>query len=186
MNGYINFGSQVDVVVVIDHERLYNELKRDLPEFVKIAHQPKSGGVEERSRALRIVGRRSKICSYFYGGTRQVYFPHSFQVRFDEVCIYKIGAPALPDSCMPLGMKAEDTRTKLVPIQPNAQMQHHLLALSLCESADDDILRTNVAGFLCVTEVWIERQTMTVLSPQPYPLPRKILLWTDITFMDVH
>ena len=36
---------EVDVIIVLDQERLYNELVRDLPDFVKIAFQPKSGGV---------------------------------------------------------------------------------------------------------------------------------------------
>ena len=36
---------EVDVVIVLDQERLYNELVRDLPDTVKIAFQPKSGGV---------------------------------------------------------------------------------------------------------------------------------------------
>ena len=35
----------VDAVFVLDQERLYNELKRDMPEFVKILLLPKSGGV---------------------------------------------------------------------------------------------------------------------------------------------
>lgn len=36
---------EVDVVIVLDQERLYNELVRDLPDTVKIVFQPKSGGV---------------------------------------------------------------------------------------------------------------------------------------------
>jgi polyribonucleotide 5'-hydroxyl-kinase len=40
-------------------------------------------------------------------------------VRFSDVKIFKIGAPALPDSLMPLGMKAEDQLTKLVTVQPS-------------------------------------------------------------------
>ena len=35
----------VDIIVVMDQERLYNELKRDMPDFVKIVLLPKSGGV---------------------------------------------------------------------------------------------------------------------------------------------
>ena len=41
-------------------------------------------------------------------------------MKFSEVKdkIYKIGAPTLPDSCMPLGMagKAEENQTKYVMI----------------------------------------------------------------------
>ncbi|XP_009879366.1 PREDICTED: polyribonucleotide 5'-hydroxyl-kinase Clp1, partial [Charadrius vociferus] len=44
---------EVDVVVVLDQERLYNELKRDLPHFVRTVLLPKSGGVVERSKDFR-------------------------------------------------------------------------------------------------------------------------------------
>ena len=30
---------------MLDNERLYNELKRDMPKFVKVVYLPKSGGV---------------------------------------------------------------------------------------------------------------------------------------------
>ena len=43
-----------------------------------------------------------KIKEYFYG-PRRIFFPHAFDVPFHEVEIFKIGAPALPDSCLPLG-----------------------------------------------------------------------------------
>ena len=36
---------EVDLIIVLDQERLYNELVRDLPENVKVVFQPKSGGV---------------------------------------------------------------------------------------------------------------------------------------------
>jgi len=36
---------EVDTIIVLDQERLYNELVRDLPDFVKVVFQPKSGGV---------------------------------------------------------------------------------------------------------------------------------------------
>lgn len=36
---------EVDIILVLDQERLYNQLKSDLPEFVKIVLLPKSGGV---------------------------------------------------------------------------------------------------------------------------------------------
>lgn len=64
--------------------------------------------------------------------------------------LFKIGAPALPDSCMPLGMKAEDHLTKLVSIQPGPAILHHLLAVSFAENIDDDVITNNVAGFVCV------------------------------------
>jgi Pre-mRNA cleavage complex II protein Clp1 len=71
-----------------------------------------------RNRHIRAEARNMRIREYFYGAASQ-YFPHSFVVRFSDVKIYKIGAPALPDSLMPLGMKAGDQLTKLVSVTPS-------------------------------------------------------------------
>lgn len=102
----------------------------------------------ERSQSARVESRDSRIREYFYGNKIPLY-PHSFDIKWSEIKIFKIGAPALPDSCMPLGMKAEDHLTKLVPIQPGPALLHHLLAISFAENLED-ILQTNVAGFICV------------------------------------
>lgn len=58
----------------------------------------------ERSGASRAEARDIRIKEYFYGHRSPLY-PHSFDVKWSDLKIYKIGAPALPDSCMPLGMK---------------------------------------------------------------------------------
>ncbi|XP_023328870.1 polyribonucleotide 5'-hydroxyl-kinase Clp1 [Eurytemora carolleeae] len=41
---------EVDVIVVLDQERIYNDLVRDMPKFVKVVWQPKSGGVVSHQR----------------------------------------------------------------------------------------------------------------------------------------
>lgn len=176
---------EVGAIFVLDQERLYNELLRDIPAFVKVVLLPKSGGVVERSGASRAEARDIRIKEYFYGHRSPLY-PHSFDVKWSDLKIYKIGAPALPDSCMPLGMKAEDNMTKLVAVQPGPNLLHHILAVSFAESIEDDVIQTNVAGFICVTHVDCDRQTITVLSPQPRPLPNVILLLSELQFMDTH
>ncbi|XP_075212091.1 protein CLP1 homolog isoform X2 [Lycorma delicatula] len=176
---------EVDVILVLDQERLYNELVRDMPQFVKVVLLPKSGGVVERSAQYRHEVRDKRVREYFYG-LRTPLHPHSFDVKWSDVRIYKIGAPALPDSCMPLGMKAEDNMTKLVAVTPGPNLLHHLLAVSFAASVEDDVIQTNIAGFICVTNVDVERQMLTVLSPQPRPLPDTLLILSDIQFMDSH
>lgn len=42
---HIALAFEVDVILVLDQERLYNELVRDMPVFVKVCLLPKSGGV---------------------------------------------------------------------------------------------------------------------------------------------
>ncbi|XP_038044313.1 polyribonucleotide 5'-hydroxyl-kinase Clp1-like [Patiria miniata] len=176
---------EVDVIVVLDQERLYNELVRDMPSFVKVVLQQKSGGVVERTRAFRSTARDSRIREYFYG-FENCFYPHSFEVRFSDVEIFKIGAPAVPNSCLPLGMTPEDNQTKLVAVQPSNELSHHLLSVSLAKSKEDDLLKTNVAGFVCVTHVDMDRRVFTVLSPAPRPLPRRYLLLSEVQFMDLH
>ncbi|XP_065335760.1 protein CLP1 homolog [Cloeon dipterum] len=176
---------EADVILVLDQERLYNELVRDMPDSVRTVFLPKSGGVVERTSKSRIDSRDARVREYFYG-TKTNLYPHSFDVKFSDVRIYKIGAPSLPDSCMPLGMKAEDNMTKLVQVTPGMSVLNHLLAVSFATGVEEDVIRTNVAGFVCVTEVDMDRQTMTVLSPQPRPLPQTLLLLSEIQFMDSH
>ncbi|XP_055382649.1 protein CLP1 homolog [Condylostylus longicornis] len=172
-------------IFVLDQERLYNELLRDIPSFVRVVLLQKSGGVVERSGAIRIEARDQRIKEYFYGSRTPLY-PFSFDVKFADLKIYKIGAPPLPDSCMPIGMKAEDNKTKLVAVQPGPAMLHHILAVSFAESTEEEVITTNVAGFICVTQVDMDRQVITVLSPQPRPLPNTILLLSELQFMDSH
>ncbi|KAJ8881351.1 hypothetical protein PR048_017832 [Dryococelus australis] len=176
---------EVDLIIVLDQERLYNELVRDMPTFVKVVFLPKSGGVVERNQLTRADTRDGRVREYFYG-LRTPLYPHSFDVWFSDTKIYKIGAPALPDSCMPLGMKAEDNMTKLVAVTPGPNLLHHLLAVSFASSVEEDVITTNVAGFICVTNVDMERQCMTVLSPQLRPLPKTLLLLSEVQFMDSH
>ncbi|KAF5291354.1 hypothetical protein FQA39_LY03505 [Lamprigera yunnana] len=176
---------EVDIILVLDQERLYNELVRDMPAFVKVVYLPKSGGVVERSQTVRRENRDLKIREYFYGTPKNSVYPHSFDIKWAEVKIFKIGAPALPDSCLPLGMKAEDHLTKVVNLAPNPGILHHLMAVSYA-TKEEEIILSHVAGFVCVTNIDMERQTLTFLSPQPKPLPNNLLVLSDLQFMDSH
>ncbi|XP_059081029.1 protein CLP1 homolog [Tigriopus californicus] len=176
---------EVDVIIVLDQERVYNDLVRDMPSFVKVIWLPKSGGVVERSTEQRQIARDQRVKQYFYGPTGNL-FPHSFEVRFSELKekIYKIGAPALPDSCMPLGMKSEDNQTKLVAVQLTTRdLLNHVVSVSFA-SATEDLIMTNIAGFICITDVNMDEQKVTILSPQPRPLPDTLLLLSDIQYVD--
>ncbi|KAM9325920.1 polyribonucleotide 5'-hydroxyl-kinase Clp1 isoform 1-T1 [Gastrophryne carolinensis] len=177
---------EVDVVVVLDQERLYNDLRRDLPHFVHTVLLPKSGGASERSKECRRESRDQRVREYFYGPRGSLY-PHAFEVKFSEVKVYKVGAPSIPDSCLPLGMSQEDNQLKLVPVTPGRDMAHHLLSVVPLEGGlpNETIEEKNAAGFIVITGVDADRQTLTVLSPAPRPLPKCVLLIMDIRFMDL-
>jgi polyribonucleotide 5'-hydroxyl-kinase len=84
-----------------------------MPKFVKVIWQPKSNGVVERTPEQRMEGRDLQLKQYFYGPHNNL-FPHSYDIRFADLKgkIYKIGAPTLPDSCMPLGNIREHLEAK--------------------------------------------------------------------------
>eukprot|EP00112_Aurelia_sp_Birch-Aquarium-sp1_P009417 Seg207.9 transcript_id=Seg207.9/GoldUCD/mRNA.D3Y31 product="Polyribonucleotide 5'-hydroxyl-kinase Clp1" protein_id=Seg207.9/GoldUCD/D3Y31 len=173
----------VDAIVVIDQEKLYNQLKSKVPEKVKVLHLPKSGGVVERSKDVRRQKRDDKVREYFYGGRNPLY-PHVFDVKFSDVKIYKIGAPSVPDSCLPLGMEPEDNDLKTVLVNPNRDLLHCVCSASTA-AVNSEAVTSNVAGFIVITNVDMENQTYTILSPAPRPLPYKILLLSTVKFMDL-
>ena len=94
-----------NVILVLDNERLFNDLRKDLPKETNILRLPKSGGVSysentiimlvqvvARSRVFRRAIRDNAVREYFYGksGINSL-FPFSFDVKFSDVEIFKIG-----------------------------------------------------------------------------------------------
>uniref|UniRef100_A0A914RU84 Pre-mRNA cleavage complex subunit Clp1 C-terminal domain-containing protein n=1 Tax=Parascaris equorum TaxID=6256 RepID=A0A914RU84_PAREQ len=116
---------------------------------------------------------------YFYGTRSHPLYPHSFEVKFEEVVICKIGGDRLPPECLPFGMKIEDHRTKVVKVEPSLSLMHHLVSVSPCANVDQTVLTTAIMGFLVVTAVDMEKKQLTVLSPRPYPLPSKVLILSE-------
>jgi polynucleotide 5'-kinase involved in rRNA processing len=49
---HIALAFEVKVIFVLDQERLYNELVRDMPTFVKVLSLPKSGGVSKINETI--------------------------------------------------------------------------------------------------------------------------------------
>ncbi|CAB4059096.1 CLP1 [Lepeophtheirus salmonis] len=145
---------EVDVITVLDQERVYNDLKKDMPDFVKIMLQPKSGGVVNRSQSFRIQGRDLHIKRYFYGRYLDL-FPHSFDMSLSD-------------------LKNRIYRLIPVPLAPK-DLLNHILSVSFSTHEDDAIL-SNIAGLICITNVNVDENKLTILSPQPKPLPNTILL----------
>lgn len=177
----------INVIIVLDQERIYKELANIMPEPVKVIWLPKSNGVVARITEQRIEEAFSSIKQYFYG-INNTLFPHSYDVFFKELKdgrIFKIGAPSLPSSCMPLGMKAEDNQTKLVPVSLTPKdLLNHVLAVSQTFEKEE-LIRSNIAGFIVVTGVNLKDEKISILSPQPKPLPQKaLLILSDVKYID--
>lgn len=78
--------------------------------------------VVERSTATRVEARNTRVREYFYGTPSCPLHPHSFDVKFTDLKIFRIGTPAVPDSCMPYGTKTDSNLLKLVPVQPSKNL----------------------------------------------------------------
>lgn len=61
----------------------------------------------------------------------------------------------MPDSCVPIGIKIDDSSTKLMPIPPGPALLHHLLAVTFAENPDEEVLQSNIAGYVCVYVLYL-------------------------------
>lgn len=175
---------KADVVLVLDHERLFNDLQQQLrSEQVEIVKLPKSGGVVTRTTAFRRRTRTDAIKQYFYGPASDL-CPQNTFVKFADVSIFRISTgPRAPASALPIGFQDTHDPLGLEKMTPSNELVNKVLSVSYSTS-EEDILGANIAGYVVVKEVDLKRQSMKVLSPCPGPLPGKFLLMGELTWME--
>lgn len=170
---------EVDLIVVMDEQKLYADLQRDMPNFVKVIWLPRSSGVVSRSLPLRTATRTQRIKDYFYGAKNDME-PATFEVSFSELenRIFKIGALLLQHD-------NERILFKMSNIAPSSkELANRILAVSFATNSEE-LTESNVAGFICVTKIDLETEKLTVLSPQPEPLPEKCLfIFSEMQFFN--
>ena len=118
---------------------------------------PKSGGVIQRSQSQRADMRNSSIYKYFFGTLKSPLHPHRIELKFEDVFIYKIGTTLMPSLSLRQDKKPVNKMTTLIPLRPSSHLTKHLLSVSFADSDKDDVVQTNVAGFLYV---WV------ILNPE--------------------
>lgn len=142
------------------------------PEFVKVS---KSGGVVTRQPQYRKTARVSRVKEYFYG-VKEDLNPPSVTMRMDQLQIYKVGGgPKAPQSALPIGATAVADPLRIAPVTSCSELLRCLVAVSHAQ-APEQLLSSNVAGFLYVTDVDVKQNTITFLAPCPGPLPGKYLM----------
>jgi polyribonucleotide 5'-hydroxyl-kinase len=175
---------QVDIVLVIDHERLFSDLKQEYTnKNIRVMKLMKSGGVVTRDSNYRRKCRMMRIREYFYGISNNL-CPHQFILDFRDVVIFKIGGgPQAPQSALPIGAQPTVDPVRLIEIIPGSEIVHSILGVSHAK-IQEDILNTNIAGFLYVTEVNLERRKITVLAPCAGQLPSKYLILGSLKWLE--
>ena len=179
----------IDIVLVMGHDRLYSSLSSSLPQTVALVKLPHSGGVVQRDRAYRSRQRRQKIWEYFYGSKAFPYSPARIDVKISSLCLIRAGGIQLSEGMRLLqsGGASSDS-CQPIKITPSQDLHRCILAV-LTPSVSDaaqigekteklppSLLKSSVAGYVCVVNLEIEEDKMTLLSPSPGPLPSNFLL----------
>ncbi|XP_068336403.1 protein CLP1 homolog, partial [Pyrus communis] len=119
----------------------------------------------------------------FYGLANDL-SPHSNIANFSDFSVFRIGGgPWAPRSALPIGAEPAADPTRLAPVNINRDLLHTILAVSFAKEPDQ-IISCNVAGFVFVTDVDIQRKTITYLAPSAGELPSKYLIAGTVTWLE--
>ncbi|KAG9003471.1 Cleavage polyadenylation factor subunit clp1 [Tulasnella sp. JGI-2019a] len=125
--------------------------------------------------------------------------PYSMTVKFGDIKIFRIGAESMaPSSALPIGASRVITELEPVAIDPSAPgLLHMVLALLSSPSqgsagkqeedeglSDEDLISSNVVGFILVAAVDTFKQRMTILSPNPGSLVGRTALIGSYEWQD--
>lgn len=174
-----------NVVLVLGQEKLCSMLKEVLKSKpnVDVVKLHKSGGVVLRNTKVRQKARSFRIREYFYGLANDL-SPHSNIVNFSDISVYRIGGgPQAPRSALPIGAEPVADPTRLVAVNISRDLLHLVLAVSYAKEPDQ-IISSNVAGFIYVTDIDIQRKKITYLAPCPGELPSKFLIVGTLTWLE--
>lgn len=176
---------RADVVLVLGQEKLYSMLQEVLKvrPGVDIVKLHKSGGVVNRNSKYRQRTRVLKTKEYFYGLSNDL-SPHSSVANFSDLQVFRIGGgPQAPRSALPIGAEPTADPTRVVPVGFSRDLLHVVLAVSFAKDPEH-LLSSNVAGFIYINEIDMQRKKVTYMAPCPGPLPSQLLLagslaWTE-------
>ena len=152
---------------------------------VRVWKLNKSGGVVERSPEFRRRCRDQKIREYFYGAPGAELQPHSQTLPFGQVSIFKVGGgPRAPATALPIGQQSSSDPLRVTTVAPSMSLLNSVLAVSHGRS-NADLLSSNVAGFIFVTEVDMRNGRFTFVSPSAGELPSRNLLAGSLKWIEM-
>ncbi|CAH9050231.1 unnamed protein product [Cuscuta europaea] len=173
------------VVLVLGQEKLWSMLNNVLKNKpnVDVVKLQRSGGVVSRNAKVRVKTRANRMREYFYGQSNDL-SPHSNVISFGDLSVFRIGGgPQAPRSALPIGAEPVADPARLVPVSINRDLLHLVLAVSYAKEPDQ-IISSNVAGFIYITEIDMKRKQLTYLAPCAGELPSKNLIVGTLAWME--
>ncbi|KAJ6860658.1 protein CLP1 [Populus alba x Populus x berolinensis] len=174
-----------NVVLVLGQEKLFSMLRDVLKSKpnVDVLKLQKSGGVVSRSSKFRQKSRSYRIREYFYGIANDL-SPHSNIANFSDLFVYRIGGgPQAPRSALPIGADPVANPLRVAPVNIDRDLLHVVLAVSYAQEPDQ-IVSSNIAGFIYITDIDLQRRKITYLSPTAGELPSKYLVMGTLTWLE--
>ncbi|CZS89296.1 probable Protein clp1 [Rhynchosporium agropyri] len=175
---------QVNVILVIGSERLHSEMQRRFitskppsNETITLVKLDKSGGCVDRDEAFMQQVREATLKEYFFGDLKTTLSPHTQQLGFDDVLIYKIRDTDTM-SFMP-GDAEEIEKAIYERATPNSMMHHCMLAVMYANITDAQhtVRDASVMGFVFVSEVDEKRKRIRVLAPMNTKIVDRPMIW---------
>lgn len=174
-----------NVILVLGQEKLCSMLRHVVKSKlnVDIVKLHKSGGVAPRNLKFRQQARSQKIREYFYGVANDL-SPQYNVANFSDIFVYRIGGgPQAPRSALPIGAEPAADPIRLVCATINCDLLHSVLAVSYAKEPEQ-IISSNVAGFIYVADIDIRRNKITYLAPCSGELPSRYLIVGTLTWLE--
>ena len=160
----------VTVIVVLGHERLYNDMVRRYSDKsgIAVVKLARSGGAVELNDTYIHQLQSYHTKQYFYGDLKNVLSPVSRTLDFKNIRVYRIAEGFLPqarkltlkgaavthDSALPIGQEqsAIAPEIELVQLESPAVLQHSILGITSVGIDEDPrgVLESNILGFIFV------------------------------------
>ena len=176
----------VNVVVVLGSERLYSDMnkrfngQRSGLSTIDVVKLDRSGGAVVPDDDYIRQMRRAQIREYFFGSAKNTLSPHTQQLDFSSVTIYRLAEQSdLLRSLLPGGDDSAIVNAIFDNIEPSSQLLHSVLAIVQAEAnaSQEDLRVASVLGFVYVAEVDESRKKLKLLTPLSGRLPNQVMVW---------
>lgn len=168
---------KINTVIVVGQDRLHSQLKRSLSKdkSIQIVKATKSDGVVQRSKEVRQDTRQRRVEEYYYGLRKDLH-PTSQTSMIDSLQVYRVGGgPKAPTTALPIGATSVSDPLKISKVSDFRDILNCMVAVSHAKTPEE-LLNTNVAGFIYIQDVDMEKGTVTYLSPRDGALPNTLML----------
>lgn len=183
------------VIIVLGYDRLVRDLnntfeQRISDKLLQLVNLSRSGGLIHRGLPTIENARQIKIRDYFYGASREL-GPARVTLPLGEkfIVVQLRVQDQISITAMPIDQEApQEAELEVFQIPIERQLRHHLLAVSYAHSLEQ-VLFSNIVGYLHVLDVDLEKNKLTCTSPlerletgSSGPI---YLIKTDFVFTDV-